>query len=393
MRKLWSWGTVGVFGLVLCANTLSAAEDEREIDIPREGEQVAPIPVSLEGFTGEVLNVLNFDLYVAGFRVVPSGAAQYQLSGNNSASLVGRVKDRISGATLLSREYTGGTARVQAHSFADEFVGLFPGRMGIARCRIAFRIESGGGGNSEIYVADYDGFNATAVTADKSIGRDPAWIPGKHALLYTSYRKGSPFIYLHDLSSGARQVLAGFPGLNALPAASPDGRRVAMILSKSGSPDLYVASLDGTGLRRLTTTKEDESSPCWSPDGRTICFSSRAHGRAALYLISPEGGTMRRLSTPGSGAATEPSWSPDGKTIAFTASVGGFTVCTVPASGGAVTRLVAGEDPSWAPNSRTILFTRRLGGGRVLSLLDVPTKQVKDVRRFSGSSSQPDWAR
>jgi Tol biopolymer transport system component len=65
----------------------------------------------------------------------------------------------------------------------------------------------------------------------------------------------------------------------------------------------------------------------------------------------------------------------------------------VPAGGGEATILVPGEDPSWSPNSRTVVFSRRAGNQRVLSLLDVPTKQVKDVSRISGSNSQPSWAR
>jgi Tol biopolymer transport system component len=73
--------------------------------------------------------------------------------------------------------------------------------------------------------------------------------------------------------------------------------------------------------------------------------------------------------------------------------MGGFEICVVPADGrGDATVLVDGEDPSWSPNSRTLSFTRRSGGGH-LSLLDVPTKQVKDVSRISGSNSQPSWAR
>jgi Tol biopolymer transport system component len=55
--------------------------------------------------------------------------------------------------------------------------------------------------------------------------------------------------------------------------------------------------------------------------------------------------------------------------------------------------LVAGEDSSWSPNSRTLIFTRRAGGRRVLSVLDVFTKQVKDIAQISGSDSQPAWAR
>jgi hypothetical protein len=60
--------------------------------------------------------------------------------------------------------------------------------------------------------------------------------------------------------------------------------------------------------------------------------------------------------------------------------------------GGDAEPLVAGEDPCWAPNSRTVIFMRRVNYNKVLSLLDVPTKHVKDVEQISGSCSQPAWA-
>src|SRR6266852_209292 len=72
----------------------------------------------------------------------------------------------------------------------------------------------------------------------------------------------------------------------------------------------------------------------------------------------------------------EPDWSPDGKWIAFTVQFRDFEIAVVPAGGGSATLLVEGEDPSWAPNSRTLIYARRQGGRYVLSLLDVPTKQV-----------------
>jgi TolB protein len=169
-----------------------------------------------------------------------------------------------------------------------------------------------------------------------------------------------------------------------------------MILSKSGSPDLWVSDLDGRNLKQLTTTKEDESSPCWSPDSRTICFVSRRSGKPQLYTISAEGGAMQRVAAAGAANTSEPDWSPDGKYIVFTANMGGFQICVVPLEGplrGTATTVAAGEDPVWAPNSRAVMFVRNANGRHVLSLLDVPSKQTKDIGRVTGHAWQPSWAR
>lgn len=104
---------------------------------------------------------------------------------------------------------------------------------------------------------------------------------------------------------------------------------------------------------------------------------------------------MRRLRAVGaSGTFSEADWSPDGRWIAFTALMGRKPyICVVAAGGGESTALTQGEDPSWAPNSRNIVFHRKKNGRKILSILDVPTKRVKDVPQIMGNSSQPSWAR
>jgi TolB protein len=212
-------------------------------------------------------------------------------------------------------------------------------------------------------------------------------------LVYGSHKLGPPYLYSHDLPSGARKAVAKYPGSNISPAVSPDGLRLAMVLSKGGNPDLYVGNLDGAGLPQLTTTKEEESSPCFSPDGRTILFTSRASGIAGLYSIPVGGGNMKRLGTAGYGTPTEADWSPDGKYIAFTMLPRGeHQICVMPIRG-QPQPIVAGEDPCWAPNSRALIFTRGPDHAKKLYLLDVPTKQIKDIARISESNSQPSWAR
>src|SRR5436190_13137963 len=145
---------VRVMFLLLGVASCSAADQPGEIIIDREGAR--RIPISLEGYTGEVLSVLRFDLEIQGFEITSPDKAQYLLSGNNNSSVVGRLTDRINKSSLLAKEYTGGTPRSEAHSLSDEVVEKVAlGRKGIARTKIAFKAENGP--NSEIYVSDYDG--------------------------------------------------------------------------------------------------------------------------------------------------------------------------------------------------------------------------------------------
>jgi TolB protein len=321
-----------------------------------------------------------FDLTVMGFKEVAPDAAHYVLAGSGGGSVQAQLS--FDKKPIFSKIYSGVNERAQAHRLADDVVQQVTGKKGIAETKIAFKSNNGHFG--EIYVSDFDGYNRQAVTRDNVDVAAPCWVPGKLALYYTSYKLGNPDIFAH------------YGGMNSSAAVSPDGQKVAMILSKTGSPNVFVCDADGSGLKELTTTSE-ASSPCWSPDGRWICFAARVNGRMSLYKVPSVGGEMERIATDGVSRPSEPDWSPDGHWIAFTSQVSTFQVCVVPAAGGRATPIVSGEDPSWSANSRTLVFVRRGSeGNRMLSLLDVPTKQVKDAARVSGSNSgisQPSWAR
>jgi TolB protein len=380
----------------LAAVALNFSRAQNEINIQQEINvlgQTKPIPVSLDGFNGEVASVLKFDLFVQGFTFVAPDAAQYQISGSNAGNVIGRVVDRFAKSTILSRSYNGASLRRQAHAFSNDIIFAITGKKGIAQTKIAFKVEAAGG-NGEIYVSDFDGHNALTVTHDNTIVAAPAWVPGKLAVYYTSYKVGNPDIFYHNLSTGQRRVIAGYSGLNTSAAVSPDGTKVAMILSKSGSPDVWVCDADGLNLKQLTATPEDESSPCWSPDGQWICFATKIAERRMLAKIPAGGGAIQRIPTPDAPNPTEPDWSPDGKWIAFTRQAGEFDICVMPADGSLPpTVLVTGQHPSWSPNSRTLVFNHEVGYRQALSLLDVFTKQVKDITRVSGNDSEPAWAK
>ncbi len=372
-------------------NCLRAQEIRIENTINVLG-QTKPIPVALTGFTGEAAEVLKFDLFVQGYSFVAPDAAQYVINGTDNGSVVGSVTDKYARKVILSRSYNGASLRRQAHAFADDIVQATTTLKPIGAGKIAFKSQRAGG-SGEIYVADFDGFGAQSVTTDNAIVAKPAWVPGRMALYYTSYARSNPDIFYHSLSSGQRRVVAGYSGLNTSASVSPDGSKVAMILSKSGSPNVWVSDADGKNLKKLTSGLED-SSPCWSPDGKWICFATKKAERRQLAKVPANGGEVVYLKTTGAANPTEPDWSPDGKWIAFTRQAGDFDICVMPADGSlAPTVLVAGQNPSWSPNSRTLVFNHGSNGHQTVSVLDVFTKQYKDCRRATGSNSQPAWAR
>ncbi|MFM1770031.1 MAG: Tol-Pal system protein TolB [Verrucomicrobiota bacterium] len=350
-----------------------------------------PIPVHVSGFTGEADAVLKNDLRFMGVVHGSPEEARYLITGTGAGRAEARVTEKVTRALVHQAAFTAATPRTAVHALADSIAKKLTGLPGIAQTRITYKVENGPG-RSEVYIADYDGFGAQAVTRDNVIVASPAWA-GKGTLVYASYKSGQPTIFSHVLATGARAAVGRNPGSSYSPAVSPDGRRVAMILNKGGSPDLYVSNLDGSGLVQLTKTREAESSPCWSPDGSRLCYVSREGGPPALYTISASGGGRSPIRTTFAPNPTEPDWSPDGKWIAFTAQTGGFKIFIVPAGGGQAVEVAAGEDPSWAPNSRALIFCSGRDHAKTLSLLDVPTKYVKPLARVSESNSQPGWAR
>ena len=178
--------------LLLCGLRTAIAADEHLVITEYKDENgfLKPVPVNISGFTGEADTVLKNDLVFMGVQHVPLDQAKYLVTGSNAGRVEGRLTDKSTKHQLLAKAYTGGTTRVQIHAFADDIAKALTQLPGIAQTKMTFKAESGPG-FSEVYIADYDGFNAQAVTHDQTIVAGPCWAGGS-TLLYSSYKLGSP---------------------------------------------------------------------------------------------------------------------------------------------------------------------------------------------------------
>ena len=143
-------------------------------------------------------------------------------------------------------------------------------------------------------------------------------------------------------------------------ALSPDGRRLAFVVTSADGHSLWVRAMDSVEARQLPGT-EGADLPFWSPDGRSVGFFAGNK----LKKIDAAGGAPQVLaeaSTDARGAA----WGPDG-TILFTPN---FTspLLKVSAAGGTaepVTELdqTRGQTshrwPSFLPGGRHFLYFAR----------------------------------
>src|SRR5258706_247781 len=118
MKSLLKISFVAALALGFMAN----AAEEIEIVKTYTPGSTPPIKVNISGFSGEVNEVLNFDLYVMGFINVAADQAQFLITGSNNGSVQGAVTDRavltvstgagsttrVAGVTRLNKAYTGG---------------------------------------------------------------------------------------------------------------------------------------------------------------------------------------------------------------------------------------------------------------------------------------------
>jgi TolB protein len=324
-------------------------------------------------------------------------------SGELSVEL--RVFSVDSGARMLARSYSAKTAnpRIFAHQAADDIFGLTQYR-GVARTRIAFvsdRDATKERRSKEIYVVDYDGYNPSRVTVNGSLNITPAWSPDGKGLAYVSYRQGSPLIYLARIFEG--KSVANLTGERGdaqafAPAFSPDGRSLAFASSRSGNMDVWVGPVDGGGARRLTTTQASDTAPCWSPTGQELAFTSNRTGTPQLWLMDADGLNVRRLTTVGNyndGCAWNPS--KQFSEIAYTARLdaGGFDIAVIDLATRQVRQITEGrgscEYASWAPNGRHLVFSCKRGGRWEITISDRQGRSVQTLSTGPGNNVQPDW--
>jgi Tol biopolymer transport system component len=117
------------------------------------------------------------------------------------------------------------------------------------------------------------------------------------------------------LAFGRASQVTWEPGLEVMPAISPDGKQVAYAFGTSTRMRLYVRPVAGGRATAVTDdTTAVETHPHWSRDGSRLLYLS--NGR--VFSAPAGGGTARQEVPDRGGQVMSATWSPDERRIAFT---------------------------------------------------------------------------
>ncbi|MBX9399972.1 Tol-Pal system beta propeller repeat protein TolB [Lysobacter sp. BMK333-48F3] len=334
---------------------------------------------------------LNQDYIVVG-RVADAGAGSYRVE----YELFDVAKQqRLLGFALTARS---NAMRDVAHQIADAVYEKITGVRGAFFTRIAYVTATGTGRSSNyaLMVADSDGYNPQTVVRSPEPLLSPSWSPDGSRLAYVSFEGGNSSIYIQNIGTGSRELIAKYRGINGAPAFSPDGRRLALTLSRSGNPEIYVMDLGSKSLNQLTNHFGIDTEPTWSADGSKIYFTSDRGGKPQIYQVAASGGGATRVTFQGSYNASA-SVSFDGKKIATAQGAGNtYRIAMMDASLGSPrwTTLSPGsldESPSFAPNASMIIYAAREGRRGVLYAVSADARVRQRLVLADGDVREPAW--
>ena len=409
----------------LCALLAFVSAGNAQFRVEVSGVGLTQLPISVAPFQGEdkagqkFSAIILADLERSGqFRGINAGAnnlderslpdltvfrqagADALVSGSVSKLADGRfdvrfrVWDVVKGQDFGGQSFAVGPAdlRLAAHRAADYVYEKLTGDKGAFSTRIAYVTKNGT--RFQLWVADADGENAQSALSSPEPIISPAWSPDGNQLAYVSFESRKPVVYVHNVSTGKRRLVANFKGSNSAPAWSPDGKSLAVTLSREGGSQLFVLAAGGGEAVRLTQSRGIDTEPAYSPDGKYIYFVSDRGGSPQIYRMSTQGQGLERV-TFNSAYSISPALSPDGRWLAYISRIDGAFKLQVMELSSSMVRSIsesgADESPSFAPNSKLIVYATRQQGRQALMTTTLDGRVKARLSGQSGDVREPDW--
>ncbi len=323
-------------------------------------------------------------------RVYPDGntyQVEFQLVALKGAQ-PGQVLAHYRGASGVA------TMRQAAHRVSDRVYQHLTGQPGAFRTRIAYIVyKHGEPFPYQLMTADYDGYNEVPILKSTEPIMTPSWAPDGSRLVYVSFERRVPTIFIQDINTKKRIPIASYPGLNSSPAWSPDGSKIAMTLSyEGGQPDIYYYDLNLRQLVRVTANPAIDTEPTWSADSKALYFTSERGGAAQIYKFDFNTRKSERMTYQGRMNLSARAI-PGSNALIVITNQNGYRVARMDVDGSIymLTTSSLDESPSVAPNGSMVIYSTVYQGRKGLAIVSADGRFKANLPSTSGEVSAPAW--
>jgi len=251
----------------------------------------------------------------------------------------------------------------------------------------------------EISIMNSDG-SIVPLTNNTTLDAYPAWSPDGQKIAFSSNRDGNTEIYV--MNQDGSNVVRLTNTANATergPRWSPDGTKIVFESNRDGDTEIFVMNADGSNVTQLTNNTIADNFPLFSPDGGKILFNSNRDapdtqppfGKWEIYEMNADGSAPKRLTNDGA-IAELPSYFKDGTRIVFDSNRSGTTdIYIMNADGSGITRLTNNGATNFlavgSPDNSHIMFTNSASGHFESYVMNADGTGVEALTRSPGNAS------
>jgi serine/threonine-protein kinase len=181
------------------------------------------------------------------------------------------------------------------------------------------------------------------------------------------------------------------------PVLSPDGKRIAVLVTDRGKTDVWIQDLETGTLSRFTSA-ETVTSVRWTRDGKRILYTATgSSARGAVWAQPVEAVTPPEQLTQYPGLLVDADLSPNGKSLLIQVlGEGGWDVRRVGLDSGAASRpfvatVATDVSARFSPNGRWVALASSESGRSEVYVRSYPDATAK-VQISAGGGTAPTWS-